>query len=185
MQKAAKKNQIMKKLILLFVVLSMIFSSSAYSQQRVKASYYADKFHGRKTASGKLYNRDSLTCAHKTLPFGTILKVKNPRNEKEIYVKVTDRGPFIKGRTIDLSYAAAKKIGVIGHGVASVDVFRTDLKQIPQRDDKPEERISIPDSIDFREMEILMDTITIIQPDNTKVANDSLKLASLINNPVF
>ena len=66
-----------------------------------------------------------------------------------------------------------------------LQLFRTDLKQIPQRDDKPEERISIPDSIDFRKMEILMDTITIIQPDNTKVANDSLKLASLINNPVF
>lgn len=79
------------------------FGNYSYGMQKVKASYYANKFHGRKTASGALYHKDSLTCAHKTLPFGTILKVRNPRNDKEVYVKVTDRGPFIKGRTIDLS----------------------------------------------------------------------------------
>lgn len=169
----------MKKLILLFVVLSMMFSSSLYSQQRVKASYYADKFHGRKTASGKLYNRDSLTCAHKTYPFGTILKVKNPRNDKEIYVKVTDRGPFVKGRSIDLSYAAAKKIGVIGHGISIVDITKTNLIQIP----KPGERKMIPDSLNLENIEIRSDSI-IIQPDNTKVSNDSIKLALKINIPI-
>ena len=150
----------------------------------MKASYYADKFHGKKTASGKLYSRDSLTCAHKSFPFGTILKVTNPRNEKEIYVKVTDRGPFVRGRSIDLSYAAAKKIGVIGHGVASVDIFRTDLKQIPKLGEKPEEYGMNPDTAFLEKLEVPADSIT-IQPDNTKVANDSLKLASLINNPVF
>ena len=173
----------MKRLILLLVVFSMIFSSFTYSQQRVKASYYADKFHGRKTASGKLYNRDSLTCAHKTFPFGTILKVKNPGNEKEIYVKVTDRGPFIKGRSIDLSYAAAKKIGVIGYGVASVDIIRTNLKQIPRLGERFEARVTIPNSFDLEKLEISMDPIT-IRRDNTKVANDSLKLALKINKPI-
>ena len=69
------------------------------------ASYYHDKYHGRKTASGVIYNRDSLTCAHKTLPFGTKLLVKNLSNNKQVEVVVTDRGPFVGKREIDLSYA--------------------------------------------------------------------------------
>ena len=85
------------------------------------ASYYHDKYHGRKTASGDIYNRDSLTCAHKTLPFGTKLLVKNLANNKEITVIVTDRGPFIKNREIDLSYAAADSIDMIQQGVQKVE----------------------------------------------------------------
>ena len=85
------------------------------------ASYYHDKYHGRKTASGVIYNRDSLTCAHKTLPFGTKLLVKNLANNKEITVIVTDRGPFIKNREIDLSYAAADSIDMIPQGVQKVE----------------------------------------------------------------
>lgn len=85
------------------------------------ASYYHDKYHGRKTASGVIYNRDSLTCAHKTLPFGTKLLVKNLANNKEITVIVTDRGPFIKNREIDLSYAAADSIGMIQQGIQKVE----------------------------------------------------------------
>lgn len=85
------------------------------------ASYYHDKYHGRKTASGVIYNRDSLTCAHKTLPFGTKLLVKNLANNKEITVTVTDRGPFIKNREIDLSYAAADSIDMIQQGIQKVE----------------------------------------------------------------
>jgi len=85
------------------------------------ASYYHDKYHGKKTASGVIYNRDSLTCAHKTLPFGTKLLVKNLANNKEITVTVTDRGPFIKNREIDLSYAAADSIDMIQQGVQKVE----------------------------------------------------------------
>jgi rare lipoprotein A len=70
------------------------------------ASYYADKFSGRKTASGKIFYNDKLTCAHKKLPFGTKLKVTNEENGKSVFVEVTDRGPFIKGREIDLSKRA-------------------------------------------------------------------------------
>ncbi len=70
------------------------------------ASYYADKFHGRKTASGKLYDKNKLTAAHKKLPFGTIVKVTNEANGKSIIVEITDRGPFIKSREIDLSKRA-------------------------------------------------------------------------------
>ena len=104
----------MKKIILLlFAVTFSFFGSYSYGQQKVKASYYANKFHGRKTASGKLYNKNEMTCAHKTLPFGTKLHVINVHNNKDVIVTVTDRGPFIKGRVLDLSRIAAKKLGFI------------------------------------------------------------------------
>ena len=84
------------------------------------ASYYHDKFHGRKTASGKLYNKNEMTCAHRTLPFGTKLEVKNPTNGNVVIVTVIDRGPFVKGRVIDLSRAAATKLNFMGKGLQKV-----------------------------------------------------------------
>ena len=119
----------MKKSIALFI--SLIISGViilGYSQQSGKASYYGNKFHGRKTSSGLPYHRDSLTCAHRTLPFGTLVEVKNPKNNKSVIVKVTDRGPFIKSRIIDLSHAAAAQLGIIGSGVANVEIKRWELK---------------------------------------------------------
>lgn len=86
------------------------------------ATYYSNRNHGRRTSSGIPYHKDSLTCAHRTLPFGTKLVVRNPRNGREVIVKVTDRGPFRKGAIIDLSYAAAREIGMIQQGVARVEV---------------------------------------------------------------
>ncbi|MBP8156640.1 MAG: septal ring lytic transglycosylase RlpA family protein [Leadbetterella sp.] len=74
------------------------------------ASYYADKFHGRKTASGKRYDRKKLTAAHKKLPFGTILKITNEANGESVIVEVTDRGPFVRSREIDLSKRAFMEI---------------------------------------------------------------------------
>lgn len=88
-----------------------------------KASYYGNKFHGRLTSSGERYHRDSLTCAHRTLPFGTLLKVRNVRNGREVIVEVNDRGPFCRGRIVDLSRAAAEEIGIIASGVAKVEVI--------------------------------------------------------------
>ncbi|NQW29130.1 MAG: septal ring lytic transglycosylase RlpA family protein [Ignavibacteria bacterium] len=76
------------------------------------ASWYGPGFHGRRTASGSKYDMHAMTAAHKTLPFGTLLKVVNPLNGKTIIVEVTDRGPFIRKRVVDLSYAAAKELGV-------------------------------------------------------------------------
>ena len=116
------KNYLIMRKFFSILVLGVMFSFSQINAQSVIASYYADKFHGRKTASGVLYDRNEMTCAHKTLSFGTVLKVVNPRNNSTVYVKVTDRGPFIKGRSIDLSYAAAKKIGMIGRGVMRVEI---------------------------------------------------------------
>ncbi len=84
------------------------------------ASYYGPGFHGRKTASGKTYDQNSLTCAHKTLPFGTKLQITLLSNGKTVVVQVEDRGPYMDGRVLDLSVAAAKKIGLIGVGVGEV-----------------------------------------------------------------
>ena len=102
----------------------IMMSTLGFAQKSVKASYYHSKFEGRRTSSGSIYRADSLTCAHKTLPFGTRLKVENPNNNSFVIVKVTDRGPFIRGREIDLSYAAAERIGMIQEGVAEVEVTR-------------------------------------------------------------
>ncbi|MBQ2366423.1 MAG: septal ring lytic transglycosylase RlpA family protein, partial [Bacteroidaceae bacterium] len=85
-----------KKITNFLLLLSFIMAgSSTFAQAPLtgKASYYANKFHGRRTSDGSIYHRDSMTCAHRTLPFGTILKVRNVKNGKEVIVKVNDRGP--------------------------------------------------------------------------------------------
>ena len=87
-----------------------------------KASYYADRFLGKKTASGELYHPDSLTAAHKTLPFGSKVKVTNVNNEISVIVKVNDRGPFIEGRIIDLSRNAMNILKGIDSGLIDVKV---------------------------------------------------------------
>ena len=84
------------------------------------ASYYGRRFHGRRTANGERFNMRAMTAAHKTLPFGTKVRVTNPRNGRSVVVRINDRGPFIRGRTIDLSRAAAQKIGMISRGHARV-----------------------------------------------------------------
>jgi rare lipoprotein A len=86
------------------------------------ASWYGKPFHGRQTASGDIYNMYDMTAAHKTLPFGTILQVANATNDKSVEVVVNDRGPYIDGRDIDLSYGAAKEIGIVGPGVGPVRI---------------------------------------------------------------
>jgi len=86
------------------------------------ASYYAEKFHGRPTASGEVFDMYGRTAAHKTLPFGTRLHVTNTANGRSVVVTVNDRGPFVKGRQLDLSYGAAREIGMIETGTARVRV---------------------------------------------------------------
>lgn len=85
-------------------------------------SYYGKKFHGRQTANGEIFDMKKLTCAHKTLPFNTKLEVTNEDNGKSVVVRVNDRGPFIKGRDLDLSKAAAEKIGLIPYGVKKMKI---------------------------------------------------------------
>ncbi|MEM9500390.1 MAG: septal ring lytic transglycosylase RlpA family protein [Pseudomonadota bacterium] len=86
------------------------------------ASYYGRRFHGRRTASGERFNMRALTAAHRTLPFGTLVRVTNPSNGRDVTVRINDRGPFIRGRSIDLSRAAAEQIGMISRGHARVQM---------------------------------------------------------------
>lgn len=110
------------KQILILLATILTFTTTAVAQSTGDATYYGNKFHGRRTSDGSRYHKDSLTCAHRTLPFGTLLKVRNVKNGKEVVVKVTDRGPFRRGGIVDLSMAAAKEIGMVAQGVARVEV---------------------------------------------------------------
>ena len=115
---------------------------NSQSLQKGKASFYAKRFHGRKTASGERLHPDSMTCAHKSYPFGTLLRVYNPANGRSVNVRVTDRGPYVQGRIIDLSWSAAKELGIIGQGVATVFVSKADTFVVPFL---PDDEIEIPD----------------------------------------
>ena len=120
---------------IVLTTLTLLFSSfTALAQpQSGKASFYSMKFTGRQTASGEKLHHDSLTCAHRTYPFGTMLKVTNPANNKYVIVRVTDRGPYVKGRIIDLSVKAARDLGIIAQGIAPVIVERFDEAIIPYK----------------------------------------------------
>jgi rare lipoprotein A len=107
---------------------------SAQTVQKGKATFYSKRATGARTANGERLHHDSLTCAHRTYPFGTLLRVKNPANGKEVVVRVTDRGPFVRGRIIDLSWRAAKELGIIAAGVAMVEIEKvTTQNGIPFR----------------------------------------------------
>ena len=127
------------KNIILTLICFVLSGTIAMAQevQTGKASYYDKKFHGRRTSNGLIYHIDSLTCAHRTYPFGTLLKVRNVKNGKEVIVKVNDRDPFITGRIIDLSYAAAKELGMLSAGVVNVEVTKVGF--VPNK--KKERRI--------------------------------------------
>jgi rare lipoprotein A len=86
------------------------------------ASWYGRKFHGKKTSSGEIYDMNAMTAAHKTLPMGTMVKVTNKENGLETVVRINDRGPFVRGRIIDVSYAAAKRLGLVKSGTARVRI---------------------------------------------------------------
>ncbi len=96
-------------------------SADGFVQNGV-ASWYGPNFHGKKTSNGETYNMHAMTAAHKTLPLGVYVKVHNKENGREAIVRVNDRGPFVKNRIIDLSYAAAKKLGVDAAGTAQVRI---------------------------------------------------------------
>lgn len=111
------------KRIMIAVIAFAAMSSPALAGQRGLASYYTE---GSRTASGERYNRNGMTAAHRSYPFGTRLRVTHLKTGRSVTVRVNDRGPFIRGRIIDLSYGAAKAIGMTGAGVASVEVDRID-----------------------------------------------------------
>ncbi len=109
-------------LISFAIISAFLFSSCKTVDEQGRASYYADKFQGRKTASGARFSQHKRTAAHRTLPFGTKVTVINQDNGKRVHVRVNDRGPFVEGRMIDLSKKAARKLGMLKQGVANVEI---------------------------------------------------------------
>ena len=101
------------------------------TQQRGRISLYGNAFAGKKTASGELFDPEALTMAHRTLPFGTRVRVTNLENQRSVEVVVNDRGPFVTGRIADLSLAAARRIGMIADGVveALLDILQMGQKR--------------------------------------------------------
>ncbi len=117
----------MRYLLLIVTVASAVLPAFPLAAQEThnldgSASWYAGKFQGRLTANGEVFDTNRLTAAHRTLPFGTLVRVTNPANNRSVVVRINDRGPFIEGRVIDLSRAAAESIGVVAAGVAEVDL---------------------------------------------------------------
>ena len=96
----------------------------------MKASWYGPKFHGKLTANGEIYDQMALTAAHKSLKFGTLLKVTNPKNGKSVIIRINDRGPYVGDRELDLSKGAAMKLGLIKKGVARVKIQEVELNNI-------------------------------------------------------
>ena len=110
----------LKRLLFSLLISSTFFTISVAQVQTGKASFYADKFEGIQTASGEKYRHNKFTGAHKTLPFGTKVRVTNLANEKTVEVTINDRGPYVEGRVIDLSKAAAEELGFLNNGLADV-----------------------------------------------------------------
>lgn len=115
------------------VILCLLFLASCASTGRIEygeesdygiASWYGSELNGKRTASGERFDMYGMTCAHRSFAFGTRLRVTNPENNKSVIVTVNDRGPFVRGRDLDLSYGAAKKIGIIRQGVGRVKIER-------------------------------------------------------------
>ena len=110
--------------LLAILILLAGFASAGAQTRRGKASFYSKRATGTRSASGERIHHDSLTCAHRTYPFG-----------KSIIVRVTDRGPHRKGRVIDLSYGAARELGMLSQGIAMVEIERVEKTRVPYRDD--------------------------------------------------
>ena len=147
-RKIMKNTKTVLWICLMWAILGMCISVQA---ERGVASFYHDKFHGRKMANGIPYHRDSFTCAHRRYPLGTWLRVSNPKNGKAVIVQVTDRGPYSRRFTIDLSRAAARHLGIIQLGHAPVEITQVSSRQggiVPFRLE-PEEPEVVDIELDF------------------------------------
>jgi len=124
---SVKKDNIISQKDVIIDTLAFEIADFKFYKEKVHASYYADRFHGKRTASGKIFDMNKMTAAHKKLPFGTLVKVTNEANGKFVIVEITDRGPFVKGREIDLSKKAFKAISNgngAGYVIAKLEVLQ-------------------------------------------------------------
>ena len=142
--------------LVLFIALSLVSILGTAKTTNGVTSYYHPSLHGNKTANGERYNHYSFTAAHRSLPFGTKLKVTDPDTQRSVIVKVNDRGPFVKGRILDLSGAAASSLGIKKKGVARVEIsvlYTPSIKNKPKYKSRPiiapsVDPIHMPDSIE-------------------------------------
>ena len=170
---------IVAHLSLLCVVLLLSAMPLTAQVQSGKASYYSKKMTGARTANGERLHHDSLTCAHKTYPFGTLLKVTNLTNGLEVVVRVTDRGPYRKGRIVDLSWGAAKAIGMLSQGIAAVRVEKLRSSAIPFKPEDEEEDLPL---IEFEIADIADGIVPVWQEQrpviNQQKVNQQMKKAA-------
>lgn len=157
------------KFILMVFLLSILFSCrstkpvttppAGYVETGI-ASWYGPEFHGRKTSSLEIFDMHDLSAAHRTLPFGTLVQVTNLDNGRTVTVRINDRGPFVKDRIIDLSYAAARMLGMIGPGTARVRIEVIGFKPVEER---------------LKQGEYILQLGSFINPDNARVLYHNLK----------
>lgn len=145
--------------LLFSIFLSLAFAASFGQIQTGKASFYADKFEGTPTASGEKYRHNRMTAAHKSLPFGTKVRVTNTANNKSVEVTINDRGPYVEGRVIDLSKSAAEKLGFVNQGLADVK-----LEVIDPGDGKTSDPIKTVDNVRVEEQEFYELGISRLKP---------------------
>lgn len=148
----------MYKLLCAFL-LSLLSASSFGQVQMGKASFYADKFEGRPTASGEKYRHSKLTAAHKTLPFGTRVRITNLSNNATVEVIINDRGPYVDNRIIDISKSAAEKLGFINQGLADIK-----LEVVDPGDGKTSDPIKTVDQVLVEEEEFYEFEISRLKP---------------------
>lgn len=120
-----RKDTVQRDLMLTDTIRTVTIQSDSIRTIRGKGTYYASKFHGRRTANGEVFSNNKMTAAHLTLPFGTMVTVTNIDNGLSVEVKVNDRGPHNKSFIIDISQAAAKQIGIYSKGVGNVEISYT------------------------------------------------------------
>jgi len=139
--------------------LSFLFAASFGQVQTGKASFYADKFEGKPTASGEKYRHNKLTAAHKTLPFGTRVRITNVSNNESVDVVINDRGPYVENRIVDVSKSAAEKLGFVNQGLADIR-----LEVIDPGDGKTSDPIKTVDQVLVEEEEFYEFEISRLKP---------------------
>ena len=160
----------LKRLFFTNLHLASFFFAISFAQvQTGKASFYADKFEGIQTASGEKYRHNKLTGAHKTLPFGTKVRVTNLANDKTVEVTINDRGPYVEGRIIDLSKAAAEELGFLNKGLADVK-----LEMVDPGDGKVKDRERTIDQVTVEEKEFYEFEITQAEAKGIRCSNRNL-----------
>jgi rare lipoprotein A len=164
-------------LVLLFVVVLMSGCASSGSKKPPApgttltgvASWYGPGFHGRRTSNGERYDMNRLTAAHKTLPFGTLVEVRNLDNDRSVVVRINDRGPHVKRRIIDLSRAAAEAIGMVGPGTARVSLKILQYDAVT--DDSPRYTVQVAAFGDAERAQALAEDLRRRYPE-TQVSDD-------------